>query len=179
MFIGGRLQYGRGKPILQEKHKQIKLLLQEVKWWKQRFAKELTRPTIRMIQLAVPSRFELYITSHLFKKTPSEWYFTVNVWDLICGVLGANSRTQENLVLRKKKKWDKQILSHLCAYIWKLLAGGRLNIKTTPRPLVLNFTVLVQKWNLLLCKIAMHQLSPSYSFKKSSPYKQFCIKNLK
>lgn len=72
---------------------------------------------MRMIQLAVPSRFELYIASHLFKKTPSELYFTVNVWDLICGVLGANSKTQEKLVLRKKNIGQVDSFPSVCTYL--------------------------------------------------------------
>jgi len=46
-----------------------KLCMQEVKRWKRCFTKELSMPTRRMIQLAVPSRLELYIASHLVQKT--------------------------------------------------------------------------------------------------------------
>lgn len=81
-------------------------------------------PTMRMIQLAVPSRFELYIASHLFFKK-SEWYFIVSVYDLICNVLGAKKNTSKPGFEEKKKGRQADSFLSVCAYLkipcrWKI-----------------------------------------------------------
>lgn len=53
--------------------------------------------------------------------------------DLLCGVSGANSKTQANLILEKNKKGGGSVeraqtdISCLCAHTWKFLADGKLN----------------------------------------------------
>lgn len=48
-----------------------------------------TMPTMRLIQPAVPSSFDLHIASHVFKKKKKSLNgISLNIWDLVCGILG-------------------------------------------------------------------------------------------
>lgn len=120
--------------------------------------------------VAVPSRFESYIASHLFvtekKKKKKKYLNDVSLekmsWNInvLCWVL--TQKHKQTWVFGERNKGQTDSLLPVYTYL-KMPCKCKSSIKNTPCLLMFGFAGFIQKLNFLLCKTAMHQLSPSYS----------------